>query len=126
MIKVKTGYIYRYLHNGEVVYVGQTKHPLKQRVKQHCKEVAFLGLTHIQYIEIPLGEGTQHFFNNNRNLSATEEYYIHKYNPVLNIKKQEHLLVFTNNIKIVEENEWIDYTEKLPLEFPKFYDIFSK
>ena len=123
---MKTGYIYRYLHNGEVVYVGQTKNPLKQRIKQHCKEVAFLGLTHIQYIEVPYDERTRHHMNNNIDLSATEEYYIDKYNPVLNVKQLKHLLAYVNHIKIVEENEWIDYTEKLPIEFPKFYDIFSK
>jgi predicted GIY-YIG superfamily endonuclease len=121
---MKIGYIYRYLHNDEVVYVGQTKNPLKQRVKQHCKEVAFLGLTHIQYIEVVLED--KFYYGMSRKLSATEEYYIDKYNPILNNKKTPKFLEMVEDRVVVQEEEWIEYTDKLPIEFPKFYDIFSK
>ena len=78
-----TGYIYRYLYKGKVVYVGQTRNELHLRIKQHCKETAFLGLTEIQYIEIPYISDSS---IRRRTILSTEEYYIEKYNPIINEK----------------------------------------
>lgn len=107
-----SGYVYRYLCNGKVVYVGQTKNELKLRIKQHCKETAFLGLVEIQYIEIPyIADPTIR----RRTLLSTEEYYIEKYNPIINVKYSPDS-VFEDCVVFAEENEWKTFppTELVP------------
>ena len=103
--KNNSGYVYRYLHKGKVVYVGQTGNELHLRIKQHCKETAFLGLTEIQYIEIPYISDSS---IRRRTILSTEEYYIEKYNPIINIKKTPSSIIENHTI-IVEENEWKDF-----------------
>ena len=97
---MKTGYIYRYLYNGEVVYIGQTKNELRLRVKQHCKEIAFFGLTEIQYIEIPNATA--------KILNSTEEFYIDYYNPVLNQRYRPELIEEDSLVR-VKEKDWKDF-----------------
>ena len=98
---MKTGYIYRYLHNGKVVYVGQTKNELRLRIKQHCKEIAFFGLTEIQYIEIPNATS--------KILNSTEEFYIDYYNPILNQRCRPELIEKENLFK-AKESDWKNFT----------------
>ena len=119
--KQEYNYIYRYLHDNEIVYVGQTTKPLKERINQHCKEVAFLGLTHIQYFAIPKNCHTV----DKQVLNKTERFYINLYNPILNIARSSKLDPNDNVIVKVEEHEWLEYTGELRLCFPKFYDIAS-
>ena len=119
--KQEYNYIYRYLHDNKIVYVGQTTKPLKERVNQHCKEVAFLGLTHIQYFAIPK---TCHAVDK-QILNKTENFYINLYNPILNIARSSKIDPNDNAIVKIKECEWLEYTDELKLCFPKFYDITS-
>ena len=67
------GYIYRYLQDGQVMYVGQTK-DLDRRVREHVKEAKFYNLTQIDF------KGCIEKY-----LNDVEAYYINLYNPPLNM-----------------------------------------
>ena len=69
--------VYKYVHNGEVVYVGQTNRGIQKRIKEHCKEIRFMGLTNVEYYEV----------DNEVVARKHEAYWIAKYKPVLNIQR---------------------------------------
>ena len=68
------GVIYRYLHNGEVVYVGKTLRSLQQRVEEHCRELKFYGVTEVEYYETKC----------RKDILKHEAFWINYYHPILN------------------------------------------
>ena len=95
MKKEEKGTIYRYLHNGEVVYVGKTIRPLKQRVKEHCQELKFYGITEIEYYETKMV----------KDIFKHEAFWINYYKPILNelVPPEEKCL------KKMPRNKWKKY-----------------
>ena len=69
--------VYKYVYNGEVVYVGQTNRGIQKRVKEHCKEIRFMGLTNVEYYEV----------EDEVVARKHETYWIAKYKPILNIQR---------------------------------------
>ena len=69
--------VYKYVYNGEVVYVGQTNRGIQKRVKEHCKEIRFMGLTNVEYYEV----------EDEVVARKHEAYWIAKYKPILNIQR---------------------------------------
>lgn len=99
------GYIYRYLLNGETVYVGQTK-DLDKRIQAHSQEIRFFGLTDIQFKGCRL-----------EHLNNVEAYFIDKYNPVLN---RVHPKIKDDNIEKIINSliDWEDYKKPIPVVLP--------
>ena len=69
-------YVYKYVHNGEIVYIGKTDVSVTNRVKEHRKEICFrdyAGST-VFYIEV----------EDALEASVVERILIARYKPVLN------------------------------------------
>lgn len=92
------GYIYRYIYNDEIIYVGKTKRELSQRILEHENEIKFmpyLSACKIQYFETVT----------NVEMDIAEKYYINLYSPKLNVVDMEHAVF---NFKLPTPN-WLDY-----------------
>ena len=92
------GYIYRYIYNDEIIYVGKTKRELSQRILEHENEIKFmpyLSSCKIQYFETAT----------NVEMDIAEKYYINLYSPKLNVVDMEHAIF---NFELPTPN-WLDY-----------------
>ncbi len=68
-------YIYRYFnHKNQVIYVGLTARPLKQRVKEHSAEQLQADTHHIDFATV----------SSEADMRMYELYYINKYRPKYN------------------------------------------
>lgn len=89
------GYIYKYVFNNEIYYIGQTKN-LYNRVNQHMNDVGFKGKTfEIYYFETP----------NQILTNAYELCLIQKYRPCLNTMYNSAIIPVLD----IEEPNWILY-----------------
>lgn len=95
--------IYRYWHNGEVVYVGQTGE-LTKRIKQHCKEIRFYGITEVDYYELKPSQDKR----------AHEAYWINYYKPILNIQRPSLATVMRRKPKV----KWKKYPYEIVYDEP--------
>lgn len=97
--------VYKYVHNGEVVYVGQTNRGIQKRVKEHCKEIRFMGLTNIEYYEVA-DEATAR---------RHEAYWIARYKPVLNIQRPSLSTVMKRRPR---NSKWVPYPYEIIYDEP--------
>lgn len=89
--------VYRYLNsNGEVIYVGLTSRPLKQRVYEHSVEELEKETAKIQFILLP----------NESQMHQYEWYFIDLYKPKYN-KRDKHDGIPEINTKY--DGKWVDY-----------------
>lgn len=73
----KEYFIYRYFNkNNEIIYVGLTERPLKNRVREHSTEALFQETEYIDYAVCDCAA----------DMEIYEIYYINKYLPKYNIK----------------------------------------
>lgn len=92
-------YIYKYVLNNEIIYVGKNNTNLIERINQHAAEERFAqynGDIEIYYIEVTSGFTSE----------ALETLLIQKYQPVMNTEKKGEKLM----IEFVEP-EWKNYEE---------------
>lgn len=66
--------IYKYVVNGEVVYVGKTNRALESRILEHCQELKFFGMTEVYYYETTMV----------KDIWRHEAYWLNHYKPILN------------------------------------------
>lgn len=89
-------FIYKYVENNEIVYIGQTIH-LQERISQHSRESNFINFN-----------GKIFYFtcNNRTEMDAYEYFLINKYQPKYNIQ-------FKNKIEIIDfsEPQWVLFTQ---------------
>lgn len=92
--------IYKYIKDGEIVYIGKTDNSLENRIECHKKEKKFkkLGKMEIKYFMV----------KNSTETDIYEKILINKYQPILNVvsKHDEHMDI------PIEEPEWMPYDEK--------------
>lgn len=77
------GYIYKYVYNDEIIYIGKTKRELSQRILEHEQEIKFM----------PYLAGCKIFYfetATNVEMDIAEKYYINVYSPRLNVVDMEH------------------------------------
>lgn len=92
-----TNYIYKYVRNNEIIYIGKTKN-LQQRHKQHLQEAGkFLETDKLYYFLCP----------SSKIMDLYEIILINKYHPFLN-KADNHMDVTVD----MEEPEWICLLEE--------------
>ena len=96
--------IYLYLYNDEVVYVGQSNRGIVKRVKEHCKEIRFYGLTDVYYYEL----------SSTQDASAHEAYWIKYYKPILNIQRPS----LTYGLKRKPTVQWKKYPFEIIYDEP--------
>ena len=88
-------FIYKYVENNEIIYIGQTIH-LQERISQHSRELNFVNFN-----------GKIFYFtcNNQTDMDAYEYFLINKYQPKYNTR-------FKNKIEIIDfsEPQWILFT----------------
>lgn len=89
--------VYRYLDkHGNIIYVGLTSRPLKQRVREHRVEELNKETDKIQFIHVP----------NETQMRDREMYYINLYRPKYNIS---NLWDGTPEVRPDYDGKWIDY-----------------
>lgn len=94
--KMATNYIYKYVRNDEIIYIGKTKN-LQQRHKQHLQEAGkFYETDELYYFLCPTSNI----------MDVYETALINKYHPVLN-KADNDLTIDI----IVKEPDWYLYKE---------------
>lgn len=99
--KMATNYIYKYVRNNEIIYIGKTKN-LQQRHKQHLQEVdKFLKTDELYYFLCPTSNI----------MDVYETALINKYHPILN--KADN--ISTIDI-VVKEPDWYLYKETKKIE----------
>ena len=69
-------YIYKYISNNQIVYIGKTSRPVKQRIKEHSYEPPFQQLINTQIYYST--------FDDEATCSIAEIHLIDKYKPSLN------------------------------------------
>lgn len=95
-------YVYKYISENEIIYVGKVDSDLKRRVEEHAKETKFLPyLENAEIYCMQLANATETTF--------MELYLINKYKPVLNATAKYEGI---SNIH-VQEPEWIPYNQYL-------------
>ena len=98
----KMYYIYRYIEQNRVIYVGKTKRDLRERIEEHKSDRKFmshLAASKIEYFTVP----TQ------VEMDIAEKYYINKYRPMLNIVDMDNA-TFPYQL----DYRWNDYTTYVP------------
>ena len=96
--KMATNYIYKYVRNNEIIYIGKTKN-LLQRHKQHLQEIGkFLETDKLYYFICPTSNI----------MDVYETALINKYHPMLN--KADNILLLTIDI---QEPHWTLYKENI-------------
>lgn len=104
-------YIYKYVYDGEVIYVGKTDSDLNARIRSHAAEFKFqkyIDKANIFYYEC----------KNAAHTALLEIYYINKYKPKLNVSMK-----YDDDLEIyIKDVEW------LPIDnyFPKPVKQLSK
>lgn len=109
------GYIYRYIDNNEIIYVGKTKRELSQRILEHEQErkfMPYLATCKIQYFETAT----------NVEMDIAEKYYINLYLPKLNVVDMEHATFDF----VMPERHWLDYNSELYKIERKSTDLVPK
>lgn len=91
--KMATNYIYKYVRNNEIIYIGKTKN-LQQRHRQHLQEDKFLNNDKLYYF----------ICETSNIMDLYETALINKYHPILNIADNYTTL----NIEITEP-DWLLY-----------------
>lgn len=95
-------YVYKYLWNNQVIYIGKVDSDLQRRVEEHAKEEKFQPyLDQSDIFCIPLVNQTETTF--------LELYLINKYKPILNFAAKYEGI---SNIQ-VQEPPWIPYSKYL-------------
>lgn len=99
-------YIYKYVYNDEIIYIGKTDSDLKGRIKCHSKEYQFqkyLSDAKIFYYEC----------KNPAHTAILEIYYINKYKPILNkaMKYDDDLDIYIKDV------DWIPIDESTTTTF---------
>lgn len=109
-------YVYKYVYDGEIVYIGKNDTNLKNRIKQHEKEEKFQPYLSsvIYFIELA----------NKAESKAIETFLINKYKPSLNVAdKYESISDFLE----FTEPEWKEYgIKKVEYNIKKEEDIRLK
>ncbi len=103
---MSTSVVYKYSLNGEVVYVGQSNRGIQKRVKEHCKEIRFMGLTDVEYYEV----------SDEQTARKHEAFWIAHYKPILNIQRPSLTEVMKRKPRGVQWNKYpyeIVYDEPL-------------
>lgn len=97
-------YIYKYVYNGEVIYIGKTNSSLKNRINSHSKEAKFKKYNTAQVYCFQC--------KNRIETDIYEKYLINKYKPILNVadKLPQKLDI------IISEKEWVKYEEYTPIK----------
>lgn len=95
-------FVYKYLLDNQILYIGKVDSDLRRRVEKHTKEEKFKPyLDHAEIFCIPLANPTETTF--------LELYLINKYKPILNVvAKYEGM----SNIQL-QEPDWIPYAKYL-------------
>lgn len=90
--------VYKYVYNGEIIYVGKTNHSIKQRISDHANDKKFR--KYINDCKIYCAE-----CKNPAHTIIMETYLINKYKPILNVfmKYEDDLNL------IIPDPKWIDY-----------------
>ena len=95
-------FVYKYVSENKIIYVGKVDSDLKRRVEEHAKETKFLPyLENAEIYCMRLANSTETTF--------MELYLINKYKPVLNATAKYEGI---SNIH-VQEPEWIPYNQYL-------------
>lgn len=93
-----TNYIYKYVRNDEIIYIGKTKN-LQQRHKQHLQEAGkFLQTDKLYYFLCPTSNI----------MDVYETALINKYHPVLNKADNDPTIDI-----IIKEPDWYEYKESI-------------
>lgn len=92
-------FVYKYVYNGEIVYIGKNDTDLITRIKQHKSEEKFIPYlsSDIYYMSL----------NNERDSDLMESLLIQKYKPLLNVSKKYS---YEQKIAFIEP-EWKKYFE---------------
>ena len=70
--------LYKYVYNGEIIYIGMSTSSISKRIKDHSKEEKFLPyIKESQIFYIPL--------DNHSEIRGVEKLLINKYKPLLNV-----------------------------------------
>lgn len=94
-------YIYKYVKNEEIIYIGKTNTSLFNRINSHAKEDKFKEHKNAEIYCFQC--------KNRIETDIYEKYLINKYKPILNIADK-----LPQNIDIIiEEKEWIKYDDYL-------------
>lgn len=90
--------IYKYVHKGKIIYIGQTRSSLESRICGHRNEDRFE----------PYQDAEIYFFEveNNTELDILERLLINKYHPVLNVNNNSPESI---EIELASEPDWIKY-----------------
>ena len=87
--------IYKYVYDGEIIYIGKSDNSILNRVKGHAKEAKFK-----PYLDKAIIYYT--VYENAAQTDFYESYFINKYKPKLNVAK-----MFDGNIGVdISEPEW--------------------
>ena len=103
--------IYRYKFLNNVVYVGKTNRPLEQRIKEHCKELKFYGLTDVEYYETTMKD----------DIFKHEAFWINHFKPILN----EFIPNANKGLKKMPRNQWKKYEGEIKYITPIYESLSS-
>ena len=90
--------IYKYVYDGEIVYIGQARSSLENRIRYHRSEERF----------VPYADAEIYYFEvmNTTELDIFEKTLINQYHPTLNVSNNAPESI---GLELVEEPEWIKY-----------------
>ena len=89
-------YVYKYVKNNEIIYIGKSDANLHARIKQHSKEEKFKSFLDSEIYYCTLANATMS--------DVVESELIRKYNPKLNVAKKNEWTGLN-----FEEPKWIKY-----------------
>ena len=98
--KMATNYIYKYVRNNEIIYIGKTK-DLKRRHQEHLRDERFLQTDMLYYFICP----------STKIMDLYEIILINKYHPFLN-QADNHIDIIADMI----EPEWTSFLEGIKVE----------
>ena len=103
-------YIYKYIYQNQVVYVGKTKQ-LEERIKQHTQETAFFGIKEVYYFECDTKEA----------MDVNEAYWINFYKPQINSAMPSLNSAYKH--LICKEPAWTKYNKSIVCPTPLVYNF---
>lgn len=92
-------YIYKYVYDHEIIYIGKTYRPLSERVYEHAQEKKFL-----KYLDKALIYWFE--LDSKIEMDVSEKILINKYKPVLNVVDNDDSVMQHTEF---EEPEWKSY-----------------
>jgi len=105
-------YVYEYLdEEGNVAYVGKTSKQISTRIKQHCSEIKFNGLTKVRYLECK----TQ------KEMDNLEMLLISHLKPYINSEAAWHPYSW-DTADYPSNYQWINYTDEITYA-PSYQEI---